>query len=268
MMIKINGLPVQVLTFPGGEVNPRLPEGLKAPMEIIARLESSDDIMVLILVCDSLRRHYGAKVAIDLVIPYYPYARQDRVCNSGEALSKEVINKLITSMCQCNFTTFDVHSDTDKVKNISVLNIARRLSPKFSDDTVLVAPDAGSTEKVKGLAGHFGLDWIQGVKHRDLETGALSGFGIESCEHKFDWSTKHLLIVDDICDGGGTFNGLASVIKKTLGPKTLSLYVTHGIFSRGFHALEDNFDHIYTTDTLNKEWLAREKLTVLKVVES
>lgn len=265
-MIKINNIPVEVSHFPGGEVNPRLPKGLKAPMNVIAWLETSDDIMALILTFDALRRQYGKDVFCKLTIPYYPYARQDRVCNSGEALSKEVLFKLITSHCHFNFTTYDVHSNTNKVNNITMLDIAKRLQPQFSDDTILVAPDAGSTEKVKELAEHYSLDWIQATKDRCLETGKLSGFSFET-ELKCDFSNKHLLIVDDICDGGGTFNGLAAVLKKHLSPKTLSLYVTHGIFSRGFDELEESFDHLYTTDTISKEWLPRSKLTIFKVVE-
>lgn len=263
-MIKINGLEVEQFTFPGGEVNIRLPKGLKAgPMYVIAWLEKSDDIMALCLVKDALTRHYGC-VYRDVTIPYMPYARQDRVCSQGEALSYRVAVTLLQDWR--NITTYDIHNvdaiPSCNVTNISLKDIVIKLRVKFNNNTILVAPDLGATEKVKEVAEHFNVPWIQGHKVRDPDTGKLSGFGIEECD-----KGKDLIILDDICDGGGTFNGLASVIRNTNDPKTLSLYVTHGIFSRGFTALEENFDHIYTTDTRLAEWLPRKKLTQFKLVE-
>ena len=59
---------------------------------------------------------------------------------------------------------------------------------------------------------------------------------------------RRILIVDDICDGGGTFLGLAQELKaKNAG--NLYLAVSHGIFSRGFEDLEKVFTKIYTTDS-------------------
>lgn len=263
-MIKINGLVVDQFVFPGGEVNIRLPEGLKAPMDIIAWTESSDDVMALALTFDALRRHYGAAVKTQLTIPYYPYARQDRVCSTGEALSKEVFFKMITTACHCNFTSYDVHSHSDKVRSIGLISILNTIDPTFTKDTILIAPDAGSTVKVQNVADYYKLPMLQGYKIRDPKTGELSGFDIE--DPNMDLSDKHLVILDDICDGGGTFVGLAAVIKAKLNPKSLSLYVTHGIFSRGFTALEEHFDMIYTTDTISKEWLPRKQLKIFKVV--
>lgn len=266
-MIKINGLLVKQFNFPGGEVSVRLPKGLKAGvMYITAWLQSSDSIIALSLTCDALRRHFGKDVKLNLTVPYYPYARQDRVCSNGESLSKEVIFKLITSQCQSNFKSFDVHSNTDKVIEVTLLDIFKQIEFKFTDDTILVAPDLGSTEKVKALAEYYSLDWIQGIKQRDPETGKLSGFGFET-DLQYDFTTKDLLIVDDICDGGGTFIGLAEVLEEHLTPKTLSLYVTHGIFSKGVTDLLRYFDTIYTTDTYLTD-IEHKALVEFKVVES
>ena len=245
-MITINNLPVTSIKFPAGEMNPRLPKGLKAgPMDVVARLQSSDDILELLLVKDALYRQYGTR--INLTIPYFPYSRQDRVCSTGEALSVEVMLNLIQIKC----TTYDIHNPdilrADMyVNNITLLDIAKRFNVLKDSNTILVAPDVGATEKVKELAEYYNLDWIQGKKTRDPSTGKLTGFSC--CQQGIDCSNKHLLIVDDICDGGGTFLGLAKILK-SYNPKTLSLYVTHGIFSKGLDDLSQCFDKIYTTDT-------------------
>ena len=60
---------------------------------------------------------------------------------------------------------------------------------------------------------------------------------------------KNLLIVDDICDGGRTFIELAKVLRD-YEPSRIDLYVTHGIFSKGFEIFEDLIDHFYVANVL------------------
>ena len=54
---------------------------------------------------------------------------------------------------------------------------------------------------------------------------------------------RNCLIVDDICDGGGTFIPLAKKLKNA-GAKTVTLYVTHGIFSKGLDPLKEHIDYL------------------------
>jgi ribose-phosphate pyrophosphokinase len=102
---------------------------------------------------------------------------------------------------------------------------------------------------VDKVAQHFGgLEVIQGMKKRDLKTGELTGFDFYG-----EVRGKDLLIVDDICDGGGTFIGLAGKLRYE-GAKSISLYVSHGIFSRGIEILFDcGIEMVYTTDSCNHE---------------
>ena len=59
-----------------------------------------------------------------------------------------------------------------------------------------------------------------------------------------DLAGRPCIIVDDICDGGGTFLGLAAELKK-LNAGALILAVTHGLFTKGIHPLQGEFEHIY-----------------------
>jgi ribose-phosphate pyrophosphokinase len=61
-----------------------------------------------------------------------------------------------------------------------------------------------------------------------------------------DTINSAVLIVDDICDGGGTFIGIAKALPKDV---KKYLYVTHGIFSKGLRELTGHFEHIYTTNS-------------------
>ena len=83
---------------------------------------------------------------------------------------------------------------------------------------------------------------VECSKKRDIKTGKLSGFTV----YADDLEGNTCVIVDDICDGGGTFNGLAQELKKKNCGK-LILIVTHGIFSKGFEQLAKSFDHVYST---------------------
>ena len=107
-----------------------------------------------------------------------------------------------------------------------------------------VAPDAGAAKEVQQLAILMNKEFIQGHKTRDTRTGALSGFGYSGSVEG-----KNLLIIDDICDGGGTFIGLAEALRATETPEDISLYVTHGMFTKGYDGLLKCFSTIYTTNT-------------------
>jgi len=88
-----------VLAFSGGEVHVRILEPNETPgllFEITARLHGSFEIMELLLLTDALHR-MSAGARIRLVCPYFPYARQDRVCAPGEALSLRVVADLINA---------------------------------------------------------------------------------------------------------------------------------------------------------------------------
>ena len=94
----------------------------------------------------------------------------------------------------------------------------------------------------------IGYPVLRCSKKRDPETGKLLGFNVPA--KKF-FKTKNVLIIDDICDGGGTFLGIADKLKAY--KLDLHLYVTHGIFSQGFEKLKKSFKSIFTTDSFKKQ---------------
>lgn len=246
---------VESHVFSGGEVHVKLPHLYPDGVMLHANLHNSDQIMKLLMVTDALRR--AECPAIQLSIPYLPYARQDRVCNPGEALSIKVFADLINSQNYEKVFVLDAHSDVgpavlnncEVVSNHElVINVLRDIQKRdgiLASDIVIVSPDAGSNKKIKDLMktiGNSAIRMIKCDKTRDTMTGALTGFEV----YADDLEGKTCIIVDDICDGGGTFIGLATeLIKKNCGP--LYLTVSHGIFSKGFDQLGEYFEKIYTT---------------------
>jgi len=108
-----------------------------------------------------------------------------------------------------------------------------------------VKPPAWSrqTPKIHKLAGYLGIEnVVECMKERDVKTGALTNF--KAMADHLDGQT--CFIVDDICDGGGTFAGTARMLKEK-GAGKVNLIVSHGIFSKG--PVIEFIDEIYTTDS-------------------
>lgn len=246
--------------FNGGEVNIKIksaPGGVYGGIAITHRIKTSDNLMEVLLAKDAIENMFG-NIPVTLFIPYLPYARQDRVCSNGEALSMKVFANIINNANFHRVVVLDAHSDVgpallDRCENISNRNyvIDATYSIGGGDDLLLVSPDAGAAKKCNMLytsqstSNRFG-GLVQCGKVRNPNTGELSGFEV----YADDLEGKRCLIVDDICDGGGTFIGLAKELKKKNAGE-LYLFVTHGIFSKGIDELKKHFDRIYCTDSFS-----------------
>lgn len=239
--------------FPGGEMQVTIPAGLREHADaarefrIHALLKSADDVMQLLLLTDALRRlNPAAPVHLDM--PYVPYARQDRVCNPGEALGAAVFCKLINDQQYATVTIVEPHSDVTPalLQRVRVIDAAAFLkkalaAPAFAQGVTLMAPDAGARKRVQSLAKTLGVaDVRYAEKVRDPQTGRITETRVPD-----DIPAQPVLVVDDICDGGRTFLELAAA----LGDKTrqpLYLYVTHGIFSKGLTELKARYAGIFS----------------------
>lgn len=254
-MIKINGHPIKSFVFPAGEVQVKLPmdhiKGAKL-LRIDARISSSDDFMSLLLVASAIHHHHQRFFDIDLethlVIHYLPYARQDRVCSNGEAFSLDMVLDLLLRNFDIIEVT-DIHNpkiieNDERIWHNDVLGILLQNKKWFEGIDLLVAPDKGSINKVTQISGAFEIPMVHADKVRNPEDGKITSYELHG-----DVKGKNVLVIDDICDGGGTFIMLADELKKKEA-KSWNLYVTHGIFSRGLEPLYvAGYDKIYTTDS-------------------
>lgn len=245
---------VEMFTFPGGEVSVRIPEGQvkrdSRIYRIAAKIDDSDGVIGLLLLSDALKRYaWNRGYDVILYLDYVPYARQDRVCSRGESLSIKVFADLVNSCGFSGVYITDPHSYVAPalINNCSIINQwdiikeSSLINDIESGKLIPVAPDKGATAKVEML----GFEYIQGNKVRDLATGKLSGFSFHG-----DVAGKNLLIIDDICDGGGTFIGLTKILLEA-GALSVDLYVTHGIFSKGREVLhQGGIRNIYTKETV------------------
>lgn len=248
-----NTVKFEEFRFPGGELGVRLDLSTLEtyrPVIIKAHMTKAEDPVLLALLVDALRR---AKIEkISLVLYYVPYARQDRVANRGESHSIKVFADMINAMGFDNVAIYDPHSFVTEalIDNCSVISkldlfAAMNLSIDWKN-TVVVAPDAGAVKSVFEVASRFGAGgFATASKVRDVATGKII-----RTEFTEDVMNKRVLVIDDICDGGRTFVELAKLIRPQE-PARLELYVTHGIFSKGYDELAEYFDRIYTTNSFH-----------------
>ncbi|MBO9582747.1 MAG: ribose-phosphate pyrophosphokinase [Flavobacterium sp.] len=239
----------QSFTFSGGEPHIKIAPGFdpNRKVTITHRLNSFNDLGLLCVTVDALRR-MDVKI-IDLFIPYFPAARQDRVMIPGEPLSVKVYADIINALQLNKVFVFDAHSEVTPalLNNSTVIpnyTFIKEVLNRIGENVKLISPDGGALKKIYKVSEFLGgVEVVECSKSRDVKTGKLSGFKV----YNDDLQGMDCLIVDDICDGGGTFVGLAEELKKKNAGK-LYLAVSHGIFNKGFEVL-NCFDGIFTTNS-------------------
>jgi len=238
---------IETMVFPGGEPHVKLPE-FAGDVLLFLKLRSWNDVGFAALVADAISR--SGATSIHTFVPYFPAARQDRAPDGRAPFTLRYTSLLLSPERQRGVIVFDPHSSVI----FSMAQIDRAFMPADldiprPDDVVgIIAPDKGATDRAQkfhdAFYPHSAL--IQCGKRRDPSSGSLSGYTMPPLPTR-----GRYIIVDDICDGGGTFNLLAREFKAdplASGSK-LELFVSHGIFSKGLNAIDPVIEHITTTDS-------------------
>jgi ribose-phosphate pyrophosphokinase len=259
--------------FSGGEVQVRITNPISVTdagaLRITANLTDSNKIMELAMLVDAIRR-INSTIKLNLVCPYFPYARQDRACADGEALAVKVMADFINGLNFENVEVADCHSDV----GLALINHVYNVGPEHflesvlgngkASNYVLVSPDAGAMKKVAKVAKKYNCPMLVGGKNRNPITGEITGSYVN-----YDpvvVGDRKLLIVDDICAGGRTFIELAKAIKlvRTQNNK-IELYVTHGTFEKGIDIIVDaGISTIYVANPFPNVDLTNPYLTVVR----
>ncbi|QGU86019.1 ribose-phosphate diphosphokinase [Erwinia sorbitola] len=259
--------------FPDGAVwarvlSPLDPQAKTLTMRASA-MQTLDDLMLVAQVLDAVRQRCLLRQTI-LELPWLPYARQDRSMRDGDSFALKVFAGFLNQLRFDRVVVLDPHSDVaagvvDRLVAIPqhrCLTHSRTLVEKLAQGMMLIAPDAGALKKVHALAQQVNAaDYGILGKHRDIASGALSGFELL----KGNVANRDVLIADDLCDAGGTFIGSAAVLRAA-GARSVSLYVTHGLFSKGVdHLLNQGIDHIWSTTSLTGDELAQDRVELIDI---
>lgn len=225
----------------------------KEPLQIICRINNSNDLMMVLFIKSTL--DYMEFEHIELCISYLMAARMDRVMLDGEPFSLKVVAGILNQGNFKKIKIFDPHSEVataliDRSYAVSNHQFVKDALEDYSLRNTpaafcLVSPDAGALKKIHKLAHFLQVEnVVECMKERDLKTGALTSFKTTTA----DLSGQTCFIIDDICDGGGTFAGTAKMLKEK-GAEKVVLIVSHGIFSKGNSI--SYIDDIYSTDSFS-----------------
>lgn len=172
----------------------------------------------------------------ELHIPFLPYGRQDKPISNEGTFALSTFAGLINSLEFSRVVTVDAHSDRfmQLIKNGVDQSAGVYFYRAFEDSGAdcIGIPDRGAMRRYGPMMSNVPV--IIGNKERDQATGHLKYTGAAGA----DVRGKSVLIVDDICDGGMTFILFAGLLMD-LGVREISLYTTHGIYSKGTKVLRE-----------------------------
>lgn len=252
--------------FPAGERHLKIEE--RRPIEqheiAIVRFSPSSmhgDLFQLAVWSDYLSKE-SPDTRQSVIMPYLPAARADR----GNPAGAEVYAQFMADqlMQVHDFVAFDVHSEaaeriysyrlndgisTERIRFVEpdvIFKRALALGYLSNQYTAVIAPDKGAIRRASKVSKVLGVPVVTASKERDFETGRLTAFSVPELPGDGPY-----LVVDDICDGGGTFMGLAA--EAHLPPEKLHLYVSHGVFSgMAMPKLASAYGRVITTNSLDR----------------
>ena len=214
---------------------------------------ANEHLIELLICIDALKR--ASAKQITAVIPYFGYARQDRKPGPRTPISAKLIANLITTSGANRVLTIDLHAGQIQgffdipVDNLYAAPIlVNDIKQKFSlKDTIITSPDVGGVVRARYIANKLDINLAIVDKRREKAnvSEVLNIIG--------DVKNKDCILIDDIVDTAGTLTNAADALMSS-GAKSVSAYVTHGVFSEpALKRLKDSkLKELVTTNTIKK----------------
>ena len=218
--------------FPDGEFNFHIGENVRGSDVFIVQPTcppSDRNLMELLIMIDTFVRASAERVTA--VIPYFGYARSDKKDRPRVPIAAKLVANLLTTAGAQRILTIDLHaSQIQGFFDIPVdhLYAAPIVVDYFKtnpiENLIVVAPDTGGAERARAYAKRLdaGLALCDKRRERANEADVMNIVG--------DVRGKNCLIIDDMCDTGGTICKVAEALHKA-GANEISACFTHGVFS-------------------------------------
>lgn len=241
------GIGYTIHRFPDGEVHLQLDEiNRKESVNVVMRIRNAEDLFLLMQLSDILHRQ---EVVVDeLHIPYLMSMRCDRVFSFDRPFSLKIVANIINSMEAKKVIINEPHSEkTSMIKNIEVFSTAADDLEYYSLKGSICFPDEGASKRFEHFEDNYHeYPTMLCKKVRDVDTGKIVSVEIKN---GFDLNGYcEITILDDLCDGGGTFVALAPTLRG-LHPRKLRLVVTHAVQQKGVENVAKYFDEVIITNS-------------------
>ena len=193
----------------------------------------NDSLMELLIMIDALKRASAGRITA--VIPYFGYARQDRKTKPRDPISAKLVANLITEAGADRVLTMDLHANQIQgFFDIPVDNLlgspifVNHFTRKFAAvhaDTMVVSPDVGSVARARAFAQKLEMPMAIVDKRRQKANSS------EVMNIIGDVKDKHVILLDDMVDTGGSLCHAAKALVEIGGAKDVTACASHGVLS-------------------------------------
>ena len=255
---------VKYQQFSDGEMSPFIAESVRGHEVFIVQstFPPADNFMELLLMIDAAKR--ASAESINVIIPYFGYARQDRKDKPRVAIAAKMIANLLSAAGATRIMTCDLHADQIQgFFDIPVdhLDGAYIFVPYLKSlglsDIMFASPDVGGIKRARYFAKYFDADLAVCDKHR------REANKIESMRLIGEVEGKDVILVDDLVDTAGTICKAASLLKEN-GAKSVRAVCTHPVLSgKAYENITNSvLEEIVVTDTIP----LKENISKIKVI--
>jgi len=260
---------VNIQRFSDGEIGVEFQESIRGQFVFLiqSNFSPTDNMMELLLMIDAAKRASAYKVIA--VIPYYGYARQDRKDRPRVAIGSKLVANMLTAAGADRVVTMDLHApQIQGYFDIPVdhLDSSAIFIPYIEnlnlENLTFAAPDVGSANRIREVATYFESEMVICDKHRKRANEIASMVLIGDVEG------RDVVLIDDICDTGGTLAKSAGLIKEK-GARSVRALITHPVLSgKAYENIENSvLEELVVCDTIPINKKLTKKIKVLSVSE-
>src|SRR5215213_1604643 len=260
---------INIQKFSDGEIQPIFTESIRGDFVFLVQstYAPADNIMELLLMIDAARRASAYKIIV--VMPYYGYARQDRKDRPRVAIGSKLIANMLVAAGADRLITMDLHAPqiqgyfdipVDHLDSHAVF--IPYIEGLRLENLTFAAPDVGATNRIREIASYFNAEMVICDKHRKRANEIASMVVIG------DVTGKDIVIIDDICDTGGTLAKSAGLLKEK-GARSVRALITHPVLSgKAYENIENSvLEELVVCDTIPIKKDLASKIVVLSVAE-
>jgi ribose-phosphate pyrophosphokinase len=252
--------------FSDGEMSPFITESVRGHDVFIIQstFPPADNLLELLLMVDAAKR--ASALNVNVVIPYFGYARQDRKDKPRVAIASKLIANLLSAAGTDRIMTCDLHAD--QIQGFFDIPVDHMdgsymfvpyLKSLGLKDIMFATPDVGGIKRARNFAKYFDADLAVCDKYRKEANKIASMRLIGEVEG------KDVVLVDDLVDTAGTICKAAALLKEN-GAKTVRAVCTHPVLSgNAYENVEGSvLEELVVADTIPLK-KASPKIKVLSV---